>query len=270
MQSSPVPSSPVPAAPARSDRPAGPATPAGPAAPARTAAPARPGRPRTLALADLPGALRAIVGPRPHWWTVESPFEVLVGCVLVQNTNWRNVERSLDLLRGAGVTDPARLLSTDTPALVALVTPSGFQTAKAATLRGLCAWWVDEGGPDALPTAGLCATAPALEDVTTPDLRRELRALRGIGPETADVLMLYLLGRGVFVADTYARRVFTDLGWQVPRGYDAFAALVQDRLDLPLEGWQEFHALLDDVAKLRPRRLGDGQSDPLAGLVLQR
>lgn len=224
--------------------------------------------PTVLELSDLPAALRSIIGPLSRWWTVESPFEILLGCVLVQNTNWRNVERSLDLLRRAGVTSPSRLLGTGVPELVALVAPSGFQDAKARALRGLCAWWVDEGGTDTLRGPGLHATTPALTHLPTPELRGELLALRGIGPETADVLMLYLLGRGVFVADTYARRLFGLLGWQVPRGYDAFATRVQGGLELPLEGWQEFHALIDEFAKVHARTPASWAAGPLAGWVL--
>ncbi|MGO3796658.1 MAG: endonuclease III domain-containing protein [Pauljensenia sp.] len=221
-----------------------------------------------LEVSELPDALRSAVGPQSRWWTVESPFEILLGCVLVQNTNWRNVERSLGFLRRAGVTSPDRLLATDVPELVALVVPSGFQNAKGRALRGLCAWWVDEGGADALQGPELYAASPALTHLSTPELRRELLALRGIGPETADVLMLYLLGRGVFVADTYARRLFGHLGWQVPSGYDAFATRVQGEVELSLEGWQEFHALIDEFAKVHTRTPEDWQAGPLAGCVL--
>ena len=231
--------------------------------------PAGGGSPAPIALADLPDTLRGIIGPRPHCWTVDTSFEVLLGCVLVQNTNWRNVERSLSRLRGAGVTDPARLLACDPATLVSLVAPSGFQNAKAAALRGLCAWWVDEGGADALPTDGPCATAPALVHLPTPILRARLRALRGVGPETADVIMLYLLGRGVFVADAYARRLFTHLGWQVPHSYDALAEVVDTHLDLSLAGWQEFHALVDDFMKLHGRSDRDWEAGPLAGRVVE-
>lgn len=228
----------------------------------------RPPHATVLEVSDLPAALRSHVGPQSHWWTVETPFEILLGCVLVQNTNWRNVERSLDLLRRAGVTDPVRLLGTDVPELVTLVAPSGFQHAKARTLRGLCAWWVDEGGADTLRGPELLAATPALTHLSTPELRRELLALRGIGPETADVLMLYLLGRGVFVADTCARRLFGHLGWQVPSSYDAFATRVQGEVELSLEEWQEFHALIDEFSKVHARTSAAWEVGPLAGCVL--
>ena len=218
-----------------------------------------------LPLTDLPAALRRTTGAQDAWWTVDSSFEILLGCVLVQNTNWRNVERSLSLLRAAGITSPARLLELNGAALVPLVAPSGFQRAKAQTLRALCGWWVDEGDVEALETADLYATTPLLPHLSTAEIRKRLLVLRGIGPETADVLLLYLLGRGVFVADTYARRLFTHLGWDVPPGYHAFARQVQQQMDLPLSGWQEFHALIDEFAKVHARTPEDWAAGPLAG-----
>lgn len=217
--------------------------------------------------------LRAHLGPRTSWWTVRSPFEILVGCVLVQNTNWRNVEGSLAALRDAGVSSPAALLATPTPQLTALIRSSGFQTAKERTLRGLCGWWaanVDDDGAAGLPVPAsvLLADSPVLDGVPTPELRARLRALRGIGPETADVVMLYLLGRGVFVSDTYARRLLGRLGMEVPRGYDVLAGLVYSHVSLDLAGWQEFHGLIDDYGKRNCTSDAAWNAGPLAGLRL--
>ncbi len=230
--------------------------------------------PAALRLQELPAALREHLGPRTAWWTVESPFEILIGCVLVQNTNWRNVEGSLAALRRAGILSPEDLLATTTPELVALIRGSGFQTAKERALRGLCQWWIrnaarpDPPAPGPVPAERLLADAPLLPDRTTAELCAELRSLRGIGPETADVLMLYLLGRGVFVADSYARRLLTRLGADLPHGYDAVAHLVTSHLDLDLSGWQEFHGLIDDYAKLHCTSDASWLDGPLSGRML--
>lgn len=224
-----------------------------------------------MRLADLPAALRDHLGPRTTWWTVQSPFEILLGCVLVQNTNWRNVEGSLEAIRGAGVRSPAALLATTTPELTALIRSSGFQTGKERALRQLCRWWVDAVDVDLLrdgspvPTGELLTTAPVRPEVPTERLRAELRSLRGIGPETADVLMLYLLGRGVFVADAYARRLLGRLGIALPRSYDAVARLVTTRISLDLAGWQEFHGLIDDYGKRHCTSDAAWAEGPLAG-----
>lgn len=230
--------------------------------------------PTTLNLRDLPAALRACLGPRTAWWTVRSPFEILVGCVLVQNTNWRNVEGSLAGLRDAGVHSPADLLATTTEELTTLIRSSGFQTAKERTLRGLCGWWATHLGATGpsiaapVEASALLASAPLLPGTPTPELRSDLRSLRGIGPETADVIMLYLLGRGVFVSDTYARRLLTRLGLAVPRGYDALATLVDSQVDLDLAGWQEFHGLIDDFGKRHCTSNPAWDAGPLAGYRL--
>jgi len=237
---------------------------------------------RPLPLAELPGRLRAAMGPHDDWWNVDTPFEVLVGSVLVQNTNWRGVDNSLVRLRRAGVTSPAALVAVPTPDLVELIRPTGFPIAKERALRGLCGWWIREVGPfpsgDVPPVAGsprdegvpavstrLFAEAPVLAQRSTAELRGGLLALRGIGPETADVLLLHLLGRGRFVADAYARRLFTRLGADVPRGYDAFAAQVQARLTLTVPRWREFHALIDDYGKAHCRSDAAWEAGPLAG-----
>jgi endonuclease-3 related protein len=228
-----------------------------------------------LSLEDLPGALRGILGPHEDWWDVDTPFEVLLGSVLVQNTSWRGVERSLARLREAGVAAPPDLLAVPTPDLVELIRPTGFPVAKERALRGLCDWWTREVGSSPGPgIAGededdvggrrLFAASPVLAGRPTEQLRAELLALRGIGPETADVLLLYLLGRGRFVADAYARRLFTRLGRAVPRGYDAFAAQIHAELGLPLAGWQEFHALIDDYGKLHCRTDAAWEAGPLS------
>ncbi len=237
---------------------------------------------RLLSLADLPGRLREAMGPHDDWWDVDTPFEVLAGSVLVQNTNWRGVEKSLARLRWARVTSPDALLAVPERELAELIRPTGFPLAKERALRGLCAWWLrevrpfssgdlgfvarstgDEGVP-AVPTR-LFADAPLLAHRSTDELRGELLALRGIGPETADVVLLHLLGRERFVADTYARRLFTRMGVAVPRGYEAFASQVQPRLTLTVAQWREFHALIDDYAKAYCRSDAAWETGPLEG-----
>ena len=239
---------------------------------------------RAVSLPGLPGLLRELLGPQDDWWDVDTPFEVLVGSVLVQNTSWRGVARSLDRLRAAGVASPAALVAVPTADLVELIRPTGFPVAKERALRGLCAWWdrevggfsvgagragafsIDEG--DAGSSHPLFADAPLLPERSTGELRAGLLALRGVGPETADVVLLHLLGRGRFVADSYARRLFVRLGWDVPRSYDAFAVQVHDRLDLPVPAWREFHALIDVAGQAWCRSDAGWDAGPLAGRQL--
>ena len=236
-----------------------------------------------LAAQDLLPALRDAHDHAGPWWSVATPLEVLVGTVLVQNTAWRNVETSLGNLREAGVHDAAGLLDLGEDRLRELVRPSGFQNAKSQTVRGLLQWWearvahpldrpLPGGGPDPSAHTGrgdpVLAHAALLPHVPTEDLRAELLSLRGIGPESADVVLLSLLGRGVAVADTYARRVLGRLGAKTPRGYRPLARLLQGRLDLDLDGWQELHALIDEVGKSWASDADAWAASPLGGYTL--
>lgn len=233
---------------------------------------------------DLLPALRAAGAREGPWWSVETPLEVLIGTVLVQNTAWRNVEASLANLRGAGVRCALDVLDLGEERLRVLVRPSGFQTAKSRTVRTLLEWWAERVGHplDRPLTAGrpgsgahagradpVLAHAPLLPHVCTEDLRAELLSLRGIGPESADVVLLSLLGRGVAVADTYARRVLVRLGADVPLGYRPLARELQSQLDLDLDGWQELHALFDEVGKAHASTDEAWEGSPLRGRTLE-
>ncbi len=198
-----------------------------------------------------------VLGHRHGWWPVRSRFEVVLGAVLVQNTAWRNAAVSLEELRSAGVVDAASLVAVGPDRLVELVRPSGFPTAKSATLRGLGEWLLGMQGPGPEPDWVRGSSDDAV--------RRELLALRGVGPETADVLLLYVFDRPAFIADTYSRRLFTRLGWTPPRGYEPLRRAVMEDLSLSLAEWQEFHALIDDYAKIYCRSDPAWQSGPLAG-----
>lgn len=223
----------------------------------------------TLTLPDLFDALRAHLGPS-GWWPADTRFEIAVGAVLVQNTNWRNVDRSLAALRAAGATQPRTLLARAD--LEALIRPSGFQTAKGRCLRALCAWLVrlradshEPGAADAAPWVG-----PGLvRAVPTPKLRERLLALPGIGPETADALLLYVFDRPTFVADRYTRRLFARLGAAPPAGYEGMRRACLAALDLGVADLQEFHGLLDDFAKVACRSDAAWAGSFLAGARLR-
>lgn len=206
---------------------------------------------------DIYHALRRHLGPKDHWWPVDTRLEILIGSILVQNTNWRNAERSLECIRNAGVSDISEFTRMPSDTLMELIRSSGFQKAKAATIIAVARWEVArwEAGHWEVGHAGVddpagVQTGPALvEDLTTSQLREELRNLRGIGPETADVIMLYVFDRPTFIADTYARRLFTKLGCRVPKTYDAFRKTVMNETSMSVGEWQEFHGLIDDYAK---------------------
>lgn len=186
--------------------------------------------------------LFAAYGPQ-RWWPSrdgDNPrFEILVGAVLTQHTAWTNVEVAIDRLCAAGPLTAQALLAHDD--LPALIRRAGPHRVKARRLRALCAWFVDAGGFEALDA---CATSP---------LRRQLLALHGVGPETADVILLYAFDRPGFVADAYAFRIMERYGWSSgTRRYERLRHRVEaagpthDALF-----YAELHALIVTHAKAR-------------------
>jgi len=170
-------------------------------------------------------------GPQ-RWWPAETPFEVIAGAVLVQNTSWRNATHALAGLRAAGFLTPAALLRAADDALLAAVRPSGTYRAKARKLREVSRWYLEAGGLAALATRPL---AP---------LRDELCGVWGIGPETADSILCYAAGRRTVVVDAYARRILSRHGLvagDLP--YEELRSWLAERLVDSLYVLQEFHAL---------------------------
>lgn len=183
-------------------------------------------------------------GPQ-HWWPGESPFEIMVGAVLVQNTAWRNVEGAIANLREAHLMEPRALYAVPPEELAELIRPAGYYQVKAKRLRHLLKFLIDEydGSLEQMFRT----------DVAT--LREQLLAIHGIGPETADAILLYAAGKPTFVVDTYTHRVLARHGWI---GYDADYHEIKDRCEsaLPADAslYNEYHALLVRVGKEFCRR----------------
>ncbi len=212
---------------------------------------------RSLGVAELQRRLLAAYGPQ-GWWPAREPFEVMVGAVLTQNTAWSNVERAIARLRRAQALDPRRLAEAPLRQVAAWIRPAGYFNVKARRLQAYCRWYLEQG-----ELAGL-------RRLPTGELRRRLLTVHGIGPETADDILLYALGRPVFVVDAYTRRLFRRLGLApgLPEagrvGYEALRAWVEGaarrspsaRRDLT-GFFNELHALIVRHAKehcrARPR-----------------
>ncbi len=186
------------------------------------------------------------------WWPGETPFEVCVGAVLTQNTNWGNVERAIANLKAAGVLEPRRLYALPPARLAGLIRPAGYFNVKARRLRAFLQTLVEEFDGDLRRLLG-----GPLEEA-----RARLLSIHGIGAETADSMLLYAGARLTFVVDAYTRRIFARHGWCPPGAdYEAVRALCQRALNhLPparrLDYWQDYHAQLVAVGKdfCRPRQ----------------
>jgi endonuclease-3 related protein len=207
-------------------------------------------------------ALVAAYGPQ-GWWPAETPFEVILGAYLTQNTSWKAVERSLANLRAAAALTIEGLRSTSLEQLKILIRPTGFHTRKAPALKAFVRM-VDEEFAGSLEQL---ASAP------TDSLRKRLLALPGVGPETADAILLYALGHATPVADQYLERIAERHGLlrSSPgrKGYEAMAALTRAAFanDSELNRRQLFnetHALIVAVGKAHCGKTPNCARCPLA------
>jgi len=184
-------------------------------------------------------------GPQ-HWWPGDTPFEVMVGAVLTQNTAWTNVEQAIANLVRHDRLSATGIVATRKDHLANWLRPSGYFNIKAARLKNFCRWYVEAGG------------YTALSQVDTGVLRAALLSVNGVGPETADDILLYAFDRPVFVVDAYTRRLFSRLGLIAgDEVYDQLRLAVEDKLGPDVELYNEFHALIVRHAKMvcrvRPR-----------------
>lgn len=169
-----------------------------------------------------------------HWTPSTDPFEICVGSILVQNTAWANVERALDALRTADRMAPATMDALTQPELELLVRPSGQFRQKARKLRAFLDLVRGHGSLDAL----LALSAESL--------RSRLLATWGIGPETADAIVLYAARKPAFVVDAYTIRIFgrLRLGPPAAAGYHAWQRFFTTLLPADVEDWARMHALI--------------------------
>lgn len=175
-------------------------------------------------------------GPQ-GWWPGDSPFEMIAGAILTQAAAWRNVELALSNLRIAGIDDWPAVDEIEVDALAELVRPSGYYNAKARKLKAFAAH-VCERYEGSLVSMFMSDTAT---------LRRELLGIYGIGPETADDILVYAAGKPSFVIDAYTVRIMRRVGMS-PDGkdnYDGWQAMFHDNLPEDVQLYNEYHALLD-------------------------
>jgi endonuclease-3 related protein len=198
-------------------------------------------------------ALSSHYGPQ-RWWPTRSgsAWEIMLGAVLTQRTTWRNVDLALDNIEKTwglrGLAEPEILLNTSNDELVGLLRPTGHYTSKPRRVQGLARFAIDAGGVQTLVAS----------EESTGSLRERLLGIWGIGPETADAILLYALGRPVFVADAYALRLASRWGLLGPcASYSDIQHLFMDHLPHDAALFNEYHALIVAHGKAicRPRPL---------------
>lgn len=173
------------------------------------------------------------------WWPMSNGFsppewEVCVGAILTQNTNWRNVEKALENLKAGKIVSSLDLIKTGKDELERMIRPSGFYRQKAARLRLFSDF-----------VLGFGSFQKFSKNVT----REQLLDVRGLGPETVDSILLYALDRPVFVIDAYTKRVFTRLGMVREWKYEEWKKFFEDNLPSNVDVYKQFHALIVELAK---------------------
>jgi endonuclease III related protein len=194
-------------------------------------------------LLEVFDTLLAAYGPR-FWWPADTPFEVCVGAILTQNTNWGNVEKAIANLKRAGLLSPEGLRDIPTEQLAELIRPAGYFNVKSARLKDFIGWLFS-------------AQRGGLADIFSGDwkeLRVDLLQVRGVGPETCDSILLYAGHKPSFVVDSYTKRLFSRLGLISPTAsYDEVRNLFMENLPADVELFNEYHALIVEHCKERCR-----------------
>ena len=184
-------------------------------------------------------AMLKAYGPQ-GWWPAETEFEMIVGAILTQNTSWTNVERALANLKREALLTPAALEAVPIERLAEVIRPAGYFNIKARRLKNFIH----------MLSTGFGGSLDALFGLSTGTLRETVLGVKGIGPETADSIVLYAAGRPVFVVDAYTARILYRHGLiDEDAGYDDIQSLAHGSLADDAAVFQEYHALLVAVGK---------------------
>lgn len=200
--------------------------------------------PLTFSITEIYHCLLAAYGHQ-SWWPARTPFEVMVGAVLTQSTSWSNVEKAISKLDSVGALSAAALRRLPEDELAQLIRSSGYYNAKAVKLKALAEWLGQNCADD----------ISKLSRFETADLRQRLLGIHGVGPETADSILLYACNRSVFVIDAYTRRIADRLGLKAASvSYYDYQLLFTSALPPDVTMFNEYHALLVRLGKENCRK----------------
>ncbi len=193
-----------------------------------------------------------------HWWPGDTPFEIAIGAILTQNTAWTNVEKAISNLKEEQLLHPVSMLSVSVERLETAIRPSGYYRQKARRLRTFCEYLASNYDNDMQRMAG--------QPLET--LRDELLGLNGIGPETADDILLYACEKPMFVVDTYTRRILSRHAMVSEEiGYNALQTLFHEHLPSDVTLFKEYHGLIVYTGKDYCRRSPRCEECPLRNLT---
>ena len=190
-------------------------------------------------LVDIFKRLYSVLGEQ-HWWPADSVFEVMVGAILTQNTNWSNVEKAILALKKKNFLTAHKLYKLPQKQLAGLIKSAGYYNVKAARIKSFLKFFFDRYGAK--------IKLMGAQDIKT--LRTQLLAVKGIGPETADSILLYALNKPVFVVDTYTKRILSRHGLiKAAADYSQLQDIFMRNLDPDVQLFGEYHALLVKIGK---------------------
>ena len=195
-------------------------------------------------------------GPQ-RWWPAETRFEMIVGAILTQSVAWSNVEKAIANLKNAGVLDPAKMLALPDDELALMIRSSGYYRVKARKIKAFLEHLREHYQYDL--DQFLSSSVKALRD--------ELLSIYGMGPETADSIVLYAAFKPVFVVDAYTKRLLHRLGLASSDAtYESVQSIFHDNLPLDTELFQEYHALIVQVGKSTCQKKPRCASCPLSSM----
>lgn len=178
-------------------------------------------------------------GPQ-NWWPGDSPWEICVGAVLTQNTNWNNVEKAVNNLKNSDCLKNKKILSINTQKLAEIIKPSGYYNIKAERLKNIAEWW----------SQNYINLKKLKNDKNINYWRKNLLNVNGIGQETADSILLYSFNLPTFVVDTYTKRIMArHFGTDPNISYEELRNLFMNNLKNKADFFNEFHALFVKTGK---------------------
>jgi endonuclease-3 related protein len=208
-------------------------------------------------LKEIYQRLFSAFGPQ-HWWPGDTPFEIVAGAILTQNTNWGNVEKAITNLKNAGALSAKRIHAMSFAQLSYLIVPAGYFNVKAVRLKSFVSFLM----------VNYQGSMKRMKTDNVNSLRERLLCVHGIGPETADSILLYALEEPVFVIDAYTKRVLSRHGiMEGNRSYNEFQEFFHASLQRDVGLYNEYHALFVKVAKTHCRTRPDCGACPLFGLL---
>jgi len=207
-------------------------------------------------LLEIYKRLYRVFGPQ-HWWPGESPFEIAVGAILTQNTNWGNVEKAIENLKRGKALNAKSIHGMRIHRLASLIKPAGYFNVKSKRLKAFIDFLMNE----------YHRSMQRMGDEETQTLRAKLLKVHGIGPETADSILLYALEKPLFVIDAYTKRVLSRHGiMEHEKPYEEFQELFHSSLKRDVKLFNEYHALFVRLGKAYCRKKPRCEGCPLEGI----